>query len=216
MKRRAALLACVLAGLAHPAHGQAMIGGRVVDAETRNPLPCVAVVLEDSSGTALGYVTTAADGVFVLSTPARGTVRPHFIVWGAAPMYGPSVVADSTTDSQREYVVTVTRRSGGPFDGIDTARAKPPVAIGGSLRIQYPERLRASGQRGDVVMRFAIDTTGRVVRASEEVVSSSAREFRQAVESALPRMRFTPARLEGEPVCAMVLLPFAFSLAPSP
>jgi periplasmic protein TonB len=77
---------------------------------------------------------------------------------------------------------------------------------------RYPESLRRSGVSGRVVVRFVVDTTGRVDLKSVEVLESSHKYFTRAVIDALPRYRFRPARQNGHRVTSVAELPVEFRI----
>lgn len=78
---------------------------------------------------------------------------------------------------------------------------------------RYPEALRRAQVEGVVRMAFVVDTLGRVEPSSVRVVSSAHALFEAAVRAALPRLRFSPARVGGRPVRQLVEFPVAFTLA---
>lgn len=77
---------------------------------------------------------------------------------------------------------------------------------------RYPEMLRRAGVTGRVVLRFAVDTAGRVDLGSVQVVESTHDAFTRAVRDILPRLRFEPARVHGRAVAALAEMPFEFVL----
>ena len=80
------------------------------------------------------------------------------------------------------------------------------------VRPSYPEALRLAGVGGRVVVRFVVDTLGRVEHESVVVRESSHARFENAVRDVLPRMRFTPAQIAGKAVRMMVEMPFEFAI----
>ena len=64
--------------------------------------------------------------------------------------------------------------------------------------------------RGSVGVAFIVDSRGEPVVSSLQVVISSDEAFSQAVREALPRMRFTPAELNGQKVGQVMQLTFGF------
>jgi TonB family protein len=76
----------------------------------------------------------------------------------------------------------------------------------------YPEYLRTHGVEGTVVIRFIIDTAGHADSATLRVMETSHPGFADAVRLALPRMRFTPAELDGRHVPELVMQEFRFVL----
>ena len=91
---------------------------------------------------------------------------------------------------------------------VDSAATRDP-ASGGPV---YPDDLRQKGVQGEVLVEFAVDTTGRADSASFVVVEATHPGFVQAVRDALPRMLFTPAVVHGHRVRQLVRLPMKFKL----
>ena len=77
---------------------------------------------------------------------------------------------------------------------------------------RYPEMLRRAGVEGDVVVKFAVDTTGRVDLASVEIVRSTHDAFTIAVRESLSRLRFAPATTGERKTRALAVMPFHFTL----
>lgn len=78
---------------------------------------------------------------------------------------------------------------------------------------RYPERLRTLGIEGTVVVRFTVDTTGRVDVKSAQIVSTTNVQFSQAVIDALDGFRFKPAEVGGRRVAALAEMPFEFRIS---
>lgn len=76
----------------------------------------------------------------------------------------------------------------------------------------YPRALVASGLEGRVVIRFIVDTSGRVEPGSIEAVESTHVLFTEAARAAIARARFAPAQVGGRPVRMLMELPFLFEL----
>ena len=81
-----------------------------------------------------------------------------------------------------------------------------------TARPRYPERLRALAIEGTVVVRFTVDTTGRVETKSAQILSSTNPEFSRAVLDALEGFRFKPAEVSGRRVAALAEMPFEFRI----
>jgi protein TonB len=86
----------------------------------------------------------------------------------------------------------------------------PVTLAAGSARPGYPGILSSSGIEGSARFRFVVDTGGRVEMATVEMIAASHSAFAQSVRNTLPRMRFTPARVDGHAVRQLVELPFEF------
>jgi hypothetical protein len=191
-----------------PLHAQGMFAGVLVDAKTSTPLPCVEVSLEDSSAHQVAHALTASDGVFQFDSPAKGSYRPRFNVWFRAPVYGAYELLDPTAERARTYQVDFgeelppTRKSWS-----DTTDSPPGNRyFRFSLdRLKYPKGLKDTPLDGEVTVRYAVDSTGRVVQPSITVLQSSHPQFATEVVKYLRTARITPARHASRPVCALVI-----------
>ena len=85
-----------------------------------------------------------------------------------------------------------------------------PMVLAGSRKPVYPLALLQRGVGGTVVARFVIDSTGRPVANSLQIVSSSDELFARSVRDAVRRNRYLPALLAGRTVSVMVEQPFLF------
>ena len=102
---------------------------------------------------------------------------------------------------------------GSGTDIFTTTQVERAVAVLGAVRPAYPEMLRAAGIEGRVILRFVVDTTGRVEPASITTIESTHARFEQSVRDVLPRLRFAPAEVGGRHVRQLVEMPFQFSLS---
>lgn len=102
--------------------------------------------------------------------------------------------------------------TGTPFNGalgageVDHAAALLPS----SPLPRYPDLLRNQRLEGSARVRFVVGTNGRVEMSSIVVLESTHPAFAEAVRSALPRMRFRPARVGRQPVRQLVEFPLVF------
>lgn len=78
---------------------------------------------------------------------------------------------------------------------------------------RYPESLRSAGVDGQVLIRFVVDTAGRIEPSSVQVLSATHPLFVQAVRAALVGFRFRPAEVAGRRVEATAEMPFEFSIS---
>lgn len=65
---------------------------------------------------------------------------------------------------------------------------------------RYPPIAEKMGLEGCVLLRFVIDTTGRVDKASIEVLEATEEQFTKPARDAVARAQFRPALLSGNPV----------------
>jgi protein TonB len=77
---------------------------------------------------------------------------------------------------------------------------------------RYPEVLRAAGIDGRVLVRFVVDTLGRIDPASVQILSSTHDQFTRAVRAALSGFRFRPAESGGKRIPALAEMPFEFKV----
>ncbi len=77
---------------------------------------------------------------------------------------------------------------------------------------RYPESLRQAAIDGRVLVRFTVDTSGRIEMSSVSVLASTHDLFTRAVRDALPGFLFKPAELGGHRVRALAEMPFEFQI----
>ena len=77
---------------------------------------------------------------------------------------------------------------------------------------RYPEALRRAGVEGDVVVKFVVDTTGRIDMRSIEIMRSTHDAFAAAVRETLEKLRFAPAFSGERKIRALAVMPFHFTL----
>lgn len=87
-----------------------------------------------------------------------------------------------------------------------------PASLLAPPRPRYPEELRRAGVTGHVIVRFVVDTLGRLEAGSVVVRESSHDLFEQAVRDILPALRFAAAEVGRRKVRMLVELPFEFRL----
>jgi TonB family protein len=97
------------------------------------------------------------------------------------------------------------------FDARTVDRAV--IARPGNHSPDYPASLRNAGISGEVLVRFVVDTTGRVEAGSIEIVNATHELFAEAVSRWLPRTRYEPAHADGIRVRQMVEQRVDFALA---
>jgi protein TonB len=97
-----------------------------------------------------------------------------------------------------------------PLDAARVERAVVPRR--GNPAPRYPEALRRDGVEGRAVLRFVVDTAGRIEPGSLVVLGADHPLFAQAALAAAPRLRFAPATVAGRPVRQLVEQAFEFAL----
>ena len=89
-----------------------------------------------------------------------------------------------------------------------------PVLLNDGEGPAYPADLRQTRLQGDVVVRFVIDSSGRVDAGTFQVVRSTHSAFTNSVISVLGNLRYRPAERGGHHVSASVEQRFQFALPP--
>jgi hypothetical protein len=87
----------------------------------------------------------------------------------------------------------------------------PAQIIGRAPEPVYPDSLWKARVAGRVVAEFVVDTAGDVEPESIHIVSTTQPYFAAAVTASLGALEFRPARLGGQSVRQLVLLPFVFT-----
>ncbi len=99
-------------------------------------------------------------------------------------------------------------------EGLIPAVVRPdelPVMLNESSPFAYPPEAWAQRIQGNVTLRVHVDGNGRAVRESTTVArTSGVPALDSAALSAVPRLRFRPARKDGLPVGLSLLVPVQF------
>lgn len=98
-----------------------------------------------------------------------------------------------------------------PIDG--DAADQAPYLLAGQMGPPYPDELRDDRPDGVVVVRFVIDTLGRVETPSMKVLAASHPLFAASVRATLGRLRYLPASLAGRRVRVQLEQRFEFHVA---
>ena len=125
---------------------------------------------------------TTSDDIVIGGGNSRGTAGPHSILEGERP---------ASTDWRGTELLMRIVTTGKP---------------------RYPEHLREAGIEGTVVLRFTVDTTGRIDVKSAQILSSTHPLFSRAVLDALDGFRFKPAEVGSRHVAALAEMPFEFRI----
>lgn len=75
---------------------------------------------------------------------------------------------------------------------------------------EYPRALSEAGVEGSATLQLVVDTAGRVIPSSVEVIRSDHSDFAAAARDMVARCRFQPGRLNGSPVNTQVRIPISF------
>jgi hypothetical protein len=210
--------------------------GTALDADSRKPLACSPVALEDSAEHVVARGRTSPTGVFNLTAPRAGSYRVRAEVRGWAPVYGPLQPAASGETKQFELLVRFTEQllvQRRPADRERFQHAAPAavsmatygvasgrkatstpvvsgVTLGGSESAPVLGIIGAA-PAGRAWMQFVVDAGGKVDTGSVQLPPDIAPAAAASVKAVLPRVRFTPARVEGTPVCELQRMEVAFT-----
>lgn len=89
---------------------------------------------------------------------------------------------------------------------------RPAQWIAGTGAPRYPDVLRSAGVSGTVLAQFVVTADGRADLGSLRILRSTHDQFSNAVRSALPGMRFTPAQAAGRTVKQLLQQEFSFQV----
>lgn len=138
------------------------------------------------------------------------------------------------TDAQKDpekLELPVTKGEEKDEDAAEEAiELQAPIALGDSIMTEYevdsavtryedsaaptyPENLLRRQIEGHVLVQYVVDTTGFVDTSTFRVLEATHSEFVRAVRSALPFMRFRPAKMGSRRVAQLVQQPFTFQIA---
>lgn len=205
----------------------AVIGGAVIapaHRKTASPERTAAVIVHFAPPQPLSAaprrVVTSASGsetvaaplpTPVIAVPAVTPVSLPVIEASHAPpidqvLFGPA--ASGTPGRARGLDV-----GAGPGADAELRGAELVMRIVAAAKPRYPEALRQAGIGGHVLIRFTVDTAGRVDMASVQEIESTHPLFTAAVRMVLPTYRFKPSEAGGRRVASTAEMPFEFSIA---
>jgi hypothetical protein len=183
-------------------HAQS-VTGRVIDKATGEPVAQTWVEVRplqggrragtrtDSSGTFSIAAAPASDYHVEISLPDGTTaVRDSLAL---ADFAHPLAVAFSEAERQHMY-----------FEFQVDRQAK-------LIESRSPEYPHGPSAVGEVLVQYAVDSTGRAVLETFKVLRTPDRLLSDAVQQAIASFRFEPARKAGRPVRQLVQQPFVFS-----
>ena len=212
MKRVIAVMCCAL--VARTVSAQGSVGGVARDRATGSPLPCIDVALLREDSTVVSKTRTFAGGAFSLPAPPAGRYRLRF---GGYGWWSVVTALDSlfpTIDQDRTYRLDQPLAIA-PADFLgysDTDADAPPRPRKRNSAPVYPERLARERLEGDAVVRYLVDSLGKVDPKSIEPLLGTDPELFASVKSFLLRTPFVPGRRNFVPVCDLLLQTFGFRI----
>ena len=79
-----------------------------------------------------------------------------------------------------------------------------------SAELNYPDSAKANKIEGQVVFTALLDANGNIEKLSDKIEGPEI--FHDEVKRVIWRLKFSPARKDGEPVKCWVSIPFKFEL----
>lgn len=155
-----------------------------------------------------GQQTIAVDQIHI-STDIGTTLPSIDLVPRAMPDF--AATATGTTTGGGAGARSIVDGEG-TSDGTDWRGSELLMRIVASATPRYPELLRQAGLDGRVLVRFVVDSTGKVDMNSVQVLESTHDLFTRAARAALGGFRFKPAEVRGHRVRAMAEMPFEFRI----
>ena len=212
--------------------------GITVDADSRKPLGCARVALEDSVQNIVATGRTDASGQFVLHAPRPGMYAVRIETLGWAPVSGPLESAQADESKQHLYPVRFTDQMlMSPVFGTEDVQPAYPIGVmadtpratagpaksnSATKAVVRNAQLRGSAsmpilnivgnaQPGTRWLQFTVDSTGHVDSGS--IVSPKGMDdiAASSVNLVLPHVRFSPARDGRRPTCELKRMQVNFS-----
>ena len=210
-----------------------IIQGIAMDADSRTPLGCTPVALEDSAQNVVARDRTQRAGTFLFAAPQAGTYRVRVETAGWAPVYGPSETAGPGETKQEQVMVTfVDRLLGDRRMAAQGLRHAYPISIstptyGGRSRtstssitsgvtIGGTPTMPILGIAGSVPpaqlwAQFVVDSLGRVDTSTVQLPHEASRAAAASLRTMLTRIKFAPARDGERPICELQRIQVVFS-----
>ena len=220
----AACLVLPIAAMRPQAGDTRTVSGTVFDAAGA-VVPDAAIVLSTSDTDQKQTTSSGPDGQFSIGPLADGMYRLEVDARGFAPairrfkMDGQHALRlEITVDLGNVQETVVVRGKGTPAG---TPAAPRRVRVGGNVtpaklmrqaQPDYPERAKARGVQGDVVLRAVIFLDGSV--GGLKAVGSPYPDLAQAAINAVRQWRYEPALLNGQPIETATTIEVKFQLEP--
>lgn len=212
--------------------------GIALDDASRTPLGCASVVLQDSAEHVVDRARTDRKGIFNLTAPRAGSYRVGAETRGWSPVYGPLEPAASGEMKQLQLLVRFTEQLLTPrrLEDRDRFQHAAPAAVsmatygvasgrkGTSTPVPVVSGVTIGGSESAPVLgiigaapagrtwvQFVVDAGGKVDTSSVQLLPDVSPSAAASLKAVLPRVRFTPARAEGTPVCELQRMEVAFT-----
>ncbi|HEY2375276.1 MAG TPA: TonB family protein [Gemmatimonadaceae bacterium] len=177
------------------------VQGILVSEKTRQPIGNARVLLVDSLGRVASEAVTDTGlaGAFYLTAEVPGRYEVRILVGRGGLSFSPRFSLDSNQVVEKTFVAPDW-----PKEILEAYLpddvAKPVALLRDMPRPRYPDRLRARRRAGVAHVRFVVDSEGRPVIPTFQVIESDDQMFSQAVLTCVTQSRFAPAERDGVPV----------------
>jgi hypothetical protein len=206
--------------------------GTVADADSKVPLRCAAVSLEDTASRVVSRVRSDGAGGFTLRAPRAGTYRVRVDLDGWSPFVGPNETAAPDDKKQSDYAVRFAEqimsiRPVGIMSADDDDRARltgaaapqvragaPPgqmMRLGGSAAMPIVEIITTRVPPSSSWVQFAVSDAAKLDSASVVFPAGTSANAKAVITRTLPQLRFSAAREEGKNVCDVIRVMLTFS-----
>ena len=179
------------------------VTGRLIDSATGEPVVNRGVYLRPLGGGRGAYAETDSSGSFSIAVAPASDYRVEINLpdgtkavrdsLALADFAHPLAVAFSEAERQHMYFEFQVDRQAVLIDS------------------RSPEYPHGTSAVGEVLVQYAVDSTGRPVLETFKILRTPDRLLSDAVRQALASFRFEPARKAGRPVRQLVQQPFVFS-----
>ena len=179
------------------------VSGRVVDSATGQPVVEQWVEVRPLHGGKRGGARTDSSGTFNIEVASAS----DYSVWISLPD-GTKVARDSVASSDFAQPFAVPYSDAERRHMYWEFQVDKTVVLLDAPPLAYPSGASAVGE---VLVQYAVDSTGAPVMDTFTVLRTPDRLLSEAVRQTVAAMHFKPARKAGRPVRQLVQQPFRFS-----
>jgi protein TonB len=104
----------------------------------------------------------------------------------------------------------VTDKIYSPVELTEAPRVAVPADAARLIQESYPRRLLDAGVEGSVQLSLIVGSDGQVESDSIEVLSASVDALASVASGVARRIRFSPGKVDGQPVRVRVVLPLVY------
>ena len=209
--------AIVAALIALPCGAQT-VQGILIEEKSHRPIGNARVALVDSLGrvAAQAVTDTGFAGAFYLTADAPGHYELRIVVGRGGVSHSPRFVLDSNQIVEKTFVAPDWPQA--VLEAYLPDDVSKPAAMirGGTRPPRYPDRMRSTGRAGVARVKFVVDSEGRPIMSTFEVVESDDQSFSQAVRESVAQSRFAPAERDGVAVAQVFDFAVDFGVGEAP